>query len=64
VPNQIYFNMNAIENVRQFPSRSTIIVTNPALEHIGHVDIVRRGLSNPLGLTCCDSAICKECFGV
>jgi acetaldehyde dehydrogenase/alcohol dehydrogenase len=46
VPNQIYFNMNAIENVRQFPSRSTIIVTNPALEHIGHVDIVRRCMSS------------------
>ena len=30
VPNQIYFNMNAIENVRQFPSRTTIIVTNAA----------------------------------
>ncbi len=42
VPNQIYFNMNAVENLRQFPSRSTIIVTNPALEHIGHVDLVRR----------------------
>ena len=28
VPNQIYFNMNAVENVRQFPSRTTIIVTN------------------------------------
>lgn len=45
VPNQIYFNMNAVENVRQFPSQSTIIVTNPALEHIGHVDIVRRYVS-------------------
>jgi acetaldehyde dehydrogenase/alcohol dehydrogenase len=45
VPNQIYFNMNAVENVRQFPSSSTIIVTNPALEHIGHVDIVRRCIS-------------------
>ena len=45
VPNQIYFNMNAVENVRQFPSRSTIIVTNPALEQIGHVDIVRRYIS-------------------
>ncbi|HVO80736.1 MAG TPA: bifunctional acetaldehyde-CoA/alcohol dehydrogenase [Terriglobales bacterium] len=42
VPNQIYFNMNAVENLLQFPSRSTIIVTNPALEQIGHVDIVRR----------------------
>jgi len=45
VPNQIYFNMNAVENLRQFPSQSTIIVTNPALEHIGHVDIVRRYIS-------------------
>jgi acetaldehyde dehydrogenase/alcohol dehydrogenase len=45
VPNQIYFNMNAVENVRQFSSESTIIVTNPALEHIGHVDIVRRHIS-------------------
>ena len=30
VPNQIYFNMNAVENLRQFPSRSTIIVTSPS----------------------------------
>jgi acetaldehyde dehydrogenase / alcohol dehydrogenase len=42
VPNQIYFNLNAVENVGHFPSRSTIIVTNPALEQIGHVDLVRR----------------------
>ena len=42
VPNQIYFNMNAVENLREFPSRSTLIVTNPALEQMGHVDIVRR----------------------
>jgi acetaldehyde dehydrogenase/alcohol dehydrogenase len=34
--------MNAVENVAQFPSRSTIILTNPALEQIGHVDVVRR----------------------
>jgi acetaldehyde dehydrogenase/alcohol dehydrogenase len=45
VPNQIYFNMNAVENVGQFPSSSTIIVTNPALEQIGHVDIVRHYIS-------------------
>jgi acetaldehyde dehydrogenase/alcohol dehydrogenase len=44
VPNQIYFNMNAVENLRQFPSRSTVIVTSSALEQIGHVDIVRRHL--------------------
>ena len=42
VPNQIYFNMNAVENLRQFPSRSTVIITNPAMEQIGHVDTVRR----------------------
>jgi len=42
VPNQIFFNMNAVENVHQFPSRSTIIVTNPSMEQIGHVDLVRR----------------------
>src|ERR1039457_5097643 len=44
VPNQIYFNMNAVENLRQFPSRSTIIITNPAMEQIGHVDVVRRNI--------------------
>jgi acetaldehyde dehydrogenase/alcohol dehydrogenase len=44
IPNQIYFNRNAVENLRQFPSRSTVIVTNPPLEQIGHVDVVRRCL--------------------
>ena len=44
VPNQIYFNRNAVENLGQFPSRSTIIVTNPALEQFGLVEIVRRHL--------------------
>ncbi len=42
VPNQIYFNKNAVENLRHFPSVSTILITNPALEQIGHVDFVRR----------------------
>jgi acetaldehyde dehydrogenase/alcohol dehydrogenase len=45
IPNQIYFNMNAVENVGQFPSRSTIVVTNPALERMGQADIVRRYIS-------------------
>ncbi len=45
VPNQIYFNMNAVENLRQFPSQSTVIISTPALEHMGHVDIVRRFIS-------------------
>jgi len=44
VPNQIYFNMNAVENLRNFPSRSTMIITNPALEQLGMVDIVRRSI--------------------
>ena len=44
VPNQIYFNMNAVENLRHFPSRSTLIVTNPLLEQMGHVDLVRRSI--------------------
>jgi acetaldehyde dehydrogenase / alcohol dehydrogenase len=42
IPNQIYFNINAVENLQQFPSRSTIIFTNADLEKLGHVDIVRR----------------------
>jgi len=45
IPNQIYFNVNAVENLRNFPSRSTIIVTSPPLEQIGHADIVRRYIS-------------------
>jgi acetaldehyde dehydrogenase / alcohol dehydrogenase len=45
VPNQIYFNMNSVENVRDFHSDSTILITSPALEHLGQVDIVRRYVS-------------------
>ncbi len=44
IPKEIYFNMNAVENLRRFDSRSTMIITNAALEQIGHVDIVRRHL--------------------
>ena len=44
VPKQIYFNMNAVENLRQFPSRCTIVVTNALLEQMGHVGIVRRNI--------------------
>ncbi len=44
IPNQIYFNPNAVQNLGQFPSRSTIIVTNPPLEQIGHVVTVRKYL--------------------
>jgi acetaldehyde dehydrogenase/alcohol dehydrogenase len=45
IPNQIYFNPNAVQTLGQFPSHSTIIVTNPPLEQIGHVDTVRRYIS-------------------
>ncbi len=44
VPNQIYFNLNAVENLRRLASTSTVIITNPAMEKIGNVDIVRRHL--------------------
>ncbi len=44
IPNQIYFNRNAVENLRAMPSRSTLIITNPALEKMGYVDILRRHL--------------------
>ena len=44
VPNQIYFNLNSVENLGHFPSRSTVIVTNPFLEGKGHVDLVRRSI--------------------
>jgi acetaldehyde dehydrogenase / alcohol dehydrogenase len=33
-----------VENLRQFPSRCTIVVTNASLEQIGHVETVRRNL--------------------
>jgi len=35
VPNQIYFNRNAIENLGQFFSASTVIVSNSLLEKAG-----------------------------
>ena len=44
IPNQIYFNFNAVEELRHLDSRSTVIVTNPALEQMGHADIVRRSI--------------------
>src|SRR5262249_7729498 len=44
IPNQIYFNMNAVVNLRQFPSRSTSCVPNPGMEHVGQVEIVRRNV--------------------
>ncbi len=42
VPSQTYFNINPTENLRNFPSRSTLVITNPARGQIGNVDIVKR----------------------
>ncbi len=42
VPNQIYFNPNAVENLINFPTKTTVIITNAPLEKIGHADTVRR----------------------
>jgi len=44
IPDQIYFDMKAVEHLRDFPSRSTLIITNAALEQMGHVNIVRRSI--------------------
>src|SRR6516165_7110232 len=44
VPNQIYFNRNAVENLGQFPSASTLIITNAPLEQLGHVETVKRSI--------------------
>ncbi len=41
IPNQIYFNPNAIENLVNFPTKTTLIITNAPLEKIGHADTVR-----------------------
>ncbi len=53
IPSQVFFNRNAVENLRHFPSRFTVIVTNAALEQIGHVDIVRRHLPADTALHVC-----------
>jgi acetaldehyde dehydrogenase/alcohol dehydrogenase len=42
IPNQIYFNMNAVENLKRFPSQSTVVVTSAMLEQMGHAEVVRR----------------------
>lgn len=44
VPNQVYFNLNAVENLRELPSSATVIVSNPQLEKLGMVDTIRRHL--------------------
>src|SRR4029077_15964721 len=43
-PNKIYFNFHPLETLRQFSSLSTLIITNPLLEQMGHLDVVRRAI--------------------
>ncbi len=53
VPNQIYFNFNAVQELRHLPSRSTVIVTNPALEQIGLAAIVRHSIPEGTAVHIC-----------
>jgi len=75
VPNQIYFNRNAIENLGQFSSASTVIVSNSFLEKTGAVETARRHLppgtpvhvltipdSEPELKTCLEGAATLESF--
>ncbi len=41
LPNQIYFNLNSLENLRAVDSETTVIITTKGAEKRGHVDFVR-----------------------
>jgi len=41
LPNQIYFNLNSLENLRGVDSETTVIITTKGAEKRGHVDTVR-----------------------
>ncbi|RJP68754.1 MAG: bifunctional acetaldehyde-CoA/alcohol dehydrogenase [Candidatus Abyssobacteria bacterium SURF_17] len=41
LPNQIYFNLNSLENLRGINSETTVIISTKGAEKRGHVDIVR-----------------------
>ena len=41
LPNQIYFNLNSLENLRAIDSETTVIITTKGAEKRGHVDTVR-----------------------
>ena len=49
-PNQIYFNLHALENLRGLPARNVLIVTSKDLDDLGIVDKVRDHL--PRGVPC------------
>ena len=41
LPNQIYFNLNSLENLRGIDSETTVFITSKGAEKRGHVDLVR-----------------------
>jgi len=43
-PNQIYYNLHALENVRALDTRNVLIVTSQDLDHLGFVEQVRTHL--------------------
>jgi len=49
-PNRIYFNLHALENLRELPARNILIVTSKDLDDLGIVDRVRDHL--PRGVPC------------
>jgi acetaldehyde dehydrogenase/alcohol dehydrogenase len=41
LPNQIYFNLNSLENLRDVESETTVIITSAGAERRGQVDLLR-----------------------
>ncbi|MCB1309057.1 MAG: iron-containing alcohol dehydrogenase, partial [Leptospiraceae bacterium] len=45
-PNEIYFNQNSVEFLRTIQSQTTIVITTPVNEKLGHVEMVERQLTH------------------
>jgi acetaldehyde dehydrogenase/alcohol dehydrogenase len=50
VPNQIYYNLHALEHLRDLDARSVLVVTSQDLDHLGFVEQIRSYL--PHGISC------------
>jgi acetaldehyde dehydrogenase/alcohol dehydrogenase len=50
VPSQIFYNLHALENLRELGARNVLIITSQDLDELGLVDTVRSRL--PLGVAC------------
>ncbi len=48
LPNQIYFNLNSLENLRTIDSETTVIITTKGAEKRGHVDTIRGHLKESI----------------